>query len=160
MSFEKAASTFKRLKPAFVLLAIVSSIGLWWAFRPEKLFVNQKVDEAAPAGIASMQPLFTGSLRSSTGDDTHGRVNILKNGSTFRLELSGFATKGMGPFTISLVRNGSEEADAKEIGVFSAGVNHQDFDLASGVSPDDGDAVLVTENDNHTLIAKATIEAF
>jgi hypothetical protein len=33
--------------------AVVLAVGAWWAFRPERLFVDERVSEAFPAGTAS-----------------------------------------------------------------------------------------------------------
>jgi hypothetical protein len=47
----------------FVILAIVIALGLvaWYAFRPERLVVNQTVNEAFPGGQAgSAQTLASG----------------------------------------------------------------------------------------------------
>jgi len=48
---------------------ILAAVGLpilvaaWWAFRPEKLWINQKVSEPAPFGSSTdPQPLYTGRL--------------------------------------------------------------------------------------------------
>ena len=35
-------------------LAVIVAIALWAAFRPERLFVNAKVNEAMPAGLANI----------------------------------------------------------------------------------------------------------
>jgi hypothetical protein len=50
----------------------------WWAFRPEKLFINQSVNEAAPFASASEpRPIFTGRLDGKM-HPTSGRATIYK----------------------------------------------------------------------------------
>ena len=44
-------TTPKRIALAAICLVVLA--GLWFAFRPEKLFINKKVNEALPAGIAA-----------------------------------------------------------------------------------------------------------
>ena len=58
---------------------ILAAIGLpilvaaWWAFRPEKLWINQKVNDPAPFGSSTdPQPLYTGRLEGKT-HQTSGR---------------------------------------------------------------------------------------
>jgi len=36
-----------------IVIGVPVIAGAWWAFRPEKLFINQKVNEAAPATLSS-----------------------------------------------------------------------------------------------------------
>jgi hypothetical protein len=53
-------------------------IAAWWAFRPEKLWINQKVNEAAPfASSSDPQPLYTGRLQ-GTAHQTSGRATVYK----------------------------------------------------------------------------------
>jgi hypothetical protein len=37
-------------RPVIVLIVVVALVGAWYAFRPERLFVNQTVSESFPAG--------------------------------------------------------------------------------------------------------------
>src|SRR5260370_12882699 len=63
---------------------ILAAVGLpilvaaWWAFRPEKLWINQKVNEAAPfASSTEPQPLYTGRLQGEA-HQTSGRATVYK----------------------------------------------------------------------------------
>ena len=50
----------------------------WWAFRPEKLWVNKKVSEPAPfSSTTDPQPLYTGQLEGKA-HQTSGRATIYK----------------------------------------------------------------------------------
>lgn len=50
-------------------------VALWWAFRPEKLWINQRVNERAPFDTSGdPEPIFTGQFDSKTG----GRVTVFK----------------------------------------------------------------------------------
>jgi len=59
-------------------MGIAVSVAAWWAFRPEKLFINQKVNEAAPAAL-SLEPeaLYTGKLEGKV-HHTSGRATVYK----------------------------------------------------------------------------------
>ena len=49
---------------------------LWWAFRPEKLWINQKVNEAAPFDTdGGPQPILTGRFEGQA-QQTSGRATI------------------------------------------------------------------------------------
>jgi hypothetical protein len=61
---------------AVVVLPVLAAA--WWAFRPEKLWINQKVNEPAPfASSADPQPLYTGRLE-GRAHQTSGRGTIYK----------------------------------------------------------------------------------
>jgi len=75
---EKAVSWLTRKKWVLVGVSVPVLVALWWAFRPEKLWINQKVDEAAPfASTADPQPLYTGTLEGKA-HQTRGRATIYK----------------------------------------------------------------------------------
>ncbi len=78
---------------------ILAAVGLpilvaaWWAFRPEKLWINQKVSEPAPfASSTDPQPLYTGRLEGKAHQTT-GRATIYKtpDGKQY-LRLTDFST--------------------------------------------------------------------
>src|SRR2546425_11617232 len=74
-----ANSRLSRNKLALILIGIPVLGGAWWAFRPEKLFINQKVSEAAPAALSSEpEALYTGKLEGKI-HQTSGRATIYKN---------------------------------------------------------------------------------
>ena len=53
-------------------------VALWWAFRPEKLWINEKVNEAAPFDTsAGPQPILTGRFEGKT-QQTSGRATVYK----------------------------------------------------------------------------------
>src|SRR5215470_12894901 len=83
-----------RNKWILLLAATPVLVGAWWAFRPEKLFINQKVNEPAPfAGNGGgPQPIYTGELEGQA-HKTSGRATIYQSqgGKSF-LRLSNFVT--------------------------------------------------------------------
>ena len=53
-------------------------VALWWAFRPEKLWINQKVNEAAPFDTSGEpQPILTGRFEGKA-QQTSGRATVYK----------------------------------------------------------------------------------
>lgn len=77
-----------------IVSAIVVAIGLWAAFRPERLFVNAKVNESFPAAQASTQAqvLASGSFHTNA-HDTSGMATVNQLGDGTRvLRLTNFKT--------------------------------------------------------------------
>jgi hypothetical protein len=64
-----------------MLTGVVAAIvlgALWYLFRPEKLFINQRVNEAAPvAANGQAQPIYTGRLHAKL-HDTSGRATVYR----------------------------------------------------------------------------------
>src|SRR5215469_6845807 len=58
-------------------VAVIVAIGLWAAFRPERLFVNAKVNEAMPSGVANASEtvLASGSFH-GVAHNTKGTASI------------------------------------------------------------------------------------
>ena len=78
------------------VLVVLGAVG-WYLFRPELLFVNQRVNEglATPAAASESgavpATLFGGSFH-SVAHETHGRAAILDVGGKRVLRLTDFAT--------------------------------------------------------------------
>jgi len=84
-------------------------IAAWWAFRPEKLWINQKVNEAAPfASSSDPQPLYTARLQGSA-HQTSGRATVYKaaDGAQY-LRLTDFSTSNGPDVHILLGRSGDD----------------------------------------------------
>jgi hypothetical protein len=76
--------SFYRKYRAAILIAGVIVLGLlWYAFRPEKLFINQRVNEAAPVADTDAPTLVSTTKLSANLHATSGRASIyrLKDGS-------------------------------------------------------------------------------
>ena len=154
----EAFSFWRKHRTLIALAALLVAVVLWWLFRPELLFINTQVSQAAPPGIAGIQPLFTGSLHGA-GDagETHGRVNILKNGNELQLEMSNLESKAASSFTVAL---GPTESLAQAKALGEVVVNgHEKLALPPGLNPASDKTVLLTDN-AHRILAKATLEPF
>src|SRR6266571_7576787 len=89
----KTGSWLSRNKWILALIGVPVLVGAWWAFRPEKLFINQKVNEAAPASLSSEpEALYTGKLEGKA-HPTSGRATIYKSSDGRKyLRLTDFMT--------------------------------------------------------------------
>src|SRR5215469_69553 len=75
-------------------LALIVAIALWAAFRPERLFINAKVNEAMPAGYASVsQGVLSSGLFHSVAHESKGTATIYQLADGKRiLRLTNFET--------------------------------------------------------------------
>jgi hypothetical protein len=88
--------------------------GLWFAFRPEKLFLNKKVNEAPPAQTAGqLTPLLTGRFVGQV-HKTSGRASVYQQADGSRvLRLSDFSTSN-GPAVHVLLIDGTSTDPSKD----------------------------------------------
>jgi hypothetical protein len=105
VTFPTATSLVRR-KWRLAAVGLSVLVALWWAFRPEKLWINTKVNEPAPFGSAAEpQPLFTGLLEGKA-HGTRGRATVYKSpdGSRY-LRLTDFVTSNGPDVHIVLARS-------------------------------------------------------
>ena len=70
-------SSLARKKLILTAVGLPVLLAAWWAFRPEKLWINEKVDEPVPfASTGDPQPVYTGTLEGKA-HQTSGRATIL-----------------------------------------------------------------------------------
>jgi hypothetical protein len=128
----------------FVLAALLVAVGAaWYAFRPERLFINQKVNEQFPtASAANMGPtkLATGTFHSAA-HETKGTAAVFQVGEGKRtLRLTDFATSNGPDVRVYLVA----AADAKdndtvknagfvELGSLKGNIGDQNYDVPANV---------------------------
>jgi hypothetical protein len=96
------------------VLSECSFSGLWFAFRPEKLFLNKKVNEAPPAQTAGqLTPLLTGRFVGQV-HKTSGRASVYQQADGSRvLRLSDFSTSN-GPAVHVLLIDGTSTDPSKD----------------------------------------------
>lgn len=152
-------SGFRRYRNSLVLGALLLASGFWWLFRPERLFINQQVNETASAWVTAPQPIFTGSLQSAAGaNQTDGRVNIVKNGGRLQLQIDNFESKASKSFGVALAPRMDSMAGAQTLGDITIG-GHEKLTLPSGIDPAIDKSVLLT-NASNRIVATATLEPF
>ena len=159
-----------RVKLVLALAAIPVLAGAWWAFRPEKLWVNQQVNEAAPAGLSGEpQALYTGKLEGKT-HGTSGRATIYKDGSGKQyLRLTDFATSN-GPDVHVLLVNADDPSLMKdvvagdlnkvELGPLKGNQGDQNYELPAGVDLEKYQAVAIYCERFHAIFGVARLDKF
>ena len=80
------------MRKILVVLAIIVAIGAWYAFRPERLFINQRVNEQFPTTAAASTKLATGVFHSGA-HETKGTAAVFQLADGKKtLRLTDFAT--------------------------------------------------------------------
>ena len=155
---------------------ILAGIGLlilatvWWFFRPEKLWLNVKVNEAAPfAANTDVQPLYTGLL---TGREhpTSGRASIYQMPDGKRdLRLTNFTTSNGPDVHVVLAGSGdgnldqsfvNGELNSVELGLMKANQGDQNYDLPSSADLGKYDAVVIYCRRFHAVFGVAKLNKF
>ena len=160
------------LQRKWVLLVVGLPIlvALWWAFRPEKLWINQSVDEPAPFDTsADPQPILTGQFEGKA-QPTSGRATIYKKpGGEAYLRLSDFNTSNGPHVHIVLARsvdlnvaqkvlNGA--LDSIDIGPLQSNEGDQNYDLPAATDLNKYDAAVVYGQQSHAVLGLAKLEPF
>ncbi|HEY1468284.1 MAG TPA: DM13 domain-containing protein [Candidatus Acidoferrum sp.] len=152
------------------LAGIVVLAGAWWAFRPEKLFVNQRVNEAAPMSVdAEAQPVYTGKLEGKI-HPTSGRATIYKSGDgKAYLRLSDFMTSNGPDVHVVLVRAEDKALEQEvvkgelqyvELGTMKGNQGDQNYDLPGTVDLNQYQAVAIYCERFHAIFGVAKLEKF
>jgi Electron transfer DM13 len=145
-------------------------IAVWWASRPEKLWINQKVDEPSPnASETGVAPLYTGRLEGGLHHTT-GRATIYRTreGKQY-LRLSDFSTSN-GQDVHVLLANSLDPTlkekivkgtfDAIELGPLKGNHGDQRHDLPASVDLKKYDAIAIYCARFHALFGEARMEEF
>jgi Electron transfer DM13 len=160
------------LRRKWVLLGVGLPIlvVLWWAFRPEKLWINQKVNEPAPFDASGdPQPILTGRF-DGTPAQTSGRATIYrKPGGEEYLQLKDFTAPSGANVHVVLARsqdlNPSQAVangglDTVDLGPLRADQGDQIYDLPAGADLTKYDAVAIYGENDHTVFGRAKLEPF
>jgi Electron transfer DM13 len=145
-------------------------VAVWWAFRPEKLWVNVKVNEPAPFGTsADPQPLYTG-LLAGRAHPTSGRASIYQTLDGKRdLRLTDFTTSNGPDVHVLLVQSADEnlkqdfvkgELTGVELGQLKANQGDQNYDVPLSADLSRYDAVAIYCERFHVVFGLAKFEKF
>ena len=130
-------------KTIVIVALLVAAAGAWYAFRPERLFINQKVNEQFPtASAANMEPkkLASGVFHAGA-HETKGTAAVFQVGDGKRtLRLTDFATSNGPDVHVYLVA----AADAKdndtvktagfiELGSLKGNIGDQNYDVPANI---------------------------
>jgi Electron transfer DM13 len=154
---------------------ILAGIGLpilvaaWWDFRPEKLWVNVKVNEPAPVGSADSQPLYTG-LLAGRAHPTSGRASIYQAPDGKRdLRFTNFTTSNGPDVHVVLAQSADEsinqdfvkgELNRVELGLMKANQGDQNYDLPATADLSKYDAVVIYCVRFHAVFGVAKLDKF
>jgi hypothetical protein len=167
---EKKSSWLSRNKWTLIVIAIPVLLVSWWEFRPEKLWVNQKVNEPAPfTASGDPQPLFTGRLQGKA-HPTSGRATIYKgpDGKQY-LRLTDFSTSNGPDVHVVLASAGDKnltqeivkgQLDNVELGPLAGNQGDQNYDLPASVDLQKYNAVVIYCERFHAVFGVATLEMF
>jgi Electron transfer DM13 len=146
-----------RWKWLLLAIGLPILIALWWAFRPEKLWINQTVNEAAPFDAASdPQPVLTGRFVGKA-QPISGRATIYKSpGGRVYLRLSDFSTPNGENLHVEL-SGGSHQTD---LGSLKSNSGDQNYDLPAAADLSHYDAVIVDSEPSHAVLGVAKLEPF
>jgi hypothetical protein len=132
----------KTPKTIGMVVAAIVVLVAWYAFRPERLVINQRVDEAMPAthGGSSPQPLVSGQFYSIL-HPTAGTATIYQMGDATRiLRLTSFSTSnGPDVHVYMVAADDARDAAAVEhagfidLGAIKGNIGDQNYILAGGV---------------------------
>ncbi len=163
-------SWLSRRKWIFVAAGLPILVAAWWAFRPEKLWINEKVNEPAPfASNTDPQPLYTGRLEGKA-HQTSGRATIYKtpDGKQY-LRLTDFTTSNGPDVHVVLARGDDKgldhelvkgELDIVELGLLKGNQGDQNYDLPASVDLTRYNAVTIYCERFHAVFGVARLEQF
>src|SRR6516165_7753670 len=117
-------------------VAVILAIGLWAAFRPERLFVNATVNETMPAGVATETVLASGSFH-SVAHGTKGTASIYQVAGGKRiLRFTNFETSNGPDVHVYLIaaNDASDSETVKkggflEVGSLKGNIGDQNYDI-------------------------------
>ena len=163
-------SFIAKRKIMLTAIGVPMLVAAWWAFRPEKLWINQKVDEAAPfASAGGAQPLYTGSL-TGKAHQTSGRATIYSApGSKQYLRLTDFMTSNGPDVHVLLARADDrnlnqeivkDQLESVELGPLKGNQGDQNYDVQSSVDLEKYNAVVIYCERFHAVFGVARLEQF
>ena len=129
----------KKLTVALVVL-VVAGAGAWYAFRPERLFINKTVNEQFPTVSAASNKLVSGQFHSGA-HETKGTATVFQLADGKKtLRLTDFATSNGPDVHVYLVA----AADAKDndtvknagfvdLGSLKGNIGDQNYDVPGNV---------------------------
>ena len=145
-------------------------VAAWWAFRPEKLWINEKVSEPAPfAADTQAQPLFTGRFEGKA-HQTSGRATIYKSpDGKLYLRLTDFMTSNGPDVHVVLARSGDKaleqdivkgSLDDVELGPLKGNQGDQNYDVPASTDLNQYGTAVIYCVRFHAIFGVAKLQAF
>jgi hypothetical protein len=121
---------------AALLVLIVVGGGAWYAFRPERLFINQKVNEQFPTASAASNQLASGQFHSGA-HETKGMATVFQLADGRKtLRLTNFETSNGPDVRVYLVAAQDAKDDDSvtkagflDLGSLKGNIGDQNYDL-------------------------------
>jgi Electron transfer DM13 len=133
-------------------IVVVAAFAAWYAFRPERLVVNRRVNEASPTtqGGSSAQPLVAGQFYSIL-HPTAGTATIYRMGDGTRvLRFTNFTTSNGPDVHVYMVASDDakdietvQQAGFIDLGVIKGNVGDQNYTLGGNLDLDKYRAVSI-----------------
>jgi hypothetical protein len=124
-----------RLKVTLFVL-IIAGFAAWYAFRPERLFINQKVNEQFPTASAANSQIASGEFHSGA-HETKGMATVFQlAGGKKTLRLTNFATSNGPDVHVYLVaaqdakdNDTVTKAEFLDLGTLKGNIGDQNYEL-------------------------------
>ena len=119
-----------------LLVLIVAGAGAWYAFRPERLFINHKVNEQFPTAAAASNQLASGQFHSGA-HETKGVATVFQLADGKKtLRLTNFATSNGPDVHVYLVaaqdakdNNTVTNSEVVDLGTLKGNIGDQNYEL-------------------------------
>jgi hypothetical protein len=156
-----------RRKRLLIAVSIPVLLALWWAFRPEKLWINQTVNEPAPFDTGDdSEPVFTGQFDGKAG----GRITVFKkpDGEEY-LRLKDLTVPADPDAHVELAKSGEvgkaqdaakASSDSIDLGPLKTTQGDQNYDLPAGTDLAKYDAVVIYNKRLGAVLGLAKLEPF
>jgi hypothetical protein len=158
-----AGTWSSRRKWILAAVGVPVLVALWWAFRPEKLWINESVNEPAPFDTSGgPQPILTGRFEGKS-QQTSGRATIYKKaGGEEYLRLNDLTSQNGPDVHVLLARQDDENlaGDSIDLGALKSNQGDQDYDLPIATDLKKYDAVVIYGERLHAAFGVAKLEAF
>ena len=165
----EGTKSFSKRRTVGLAISLVTLFGLWYAFRPEKLFVNKRVDEPPPATLTRLTPLYTGSFRNGARE-TSGRATVYQQANGGRvLTLSNLSTPDEPELDLILIDANSIPksldfaaglSNSKDIGRIEAGKRDQSYALPADTDIGRFNTAAIYSPGLHAVFGTARLDAF
>ncbi|AXC13932.1 putative secreted protein [Acidisarcina polymorpha] len=155
------------------LSGMVSAIiltALWYLFRPEKLFINERVNEAAPvAAVGQAHPIYTGRLHGEL-HEVSGRATILRQtDGTLILRLSDFHTTIDPDLHVVLAladdpalksTSPGKGLASVDVGALKGNVDDQSYSIPANTDPARYNTVAIYSERSQAVFGAASLQPF
>jgi Electron transfer DM13 len=160
-------SWLSRHKRVLTAVSILMLIAAWWAFRPEKLWINQRVNEPAPFDTrGEPEPIFSGTFDGKT----LGRLTVFKKPSGEEyLRLSDVKAPDDAGAHLELAKSsevsrardaGTAKLDGIDLGPLKTNQDDQIYDLPTAADLTTYSVVVIYNKGIGAIFASAKLEPF